>query len=990
VHCFYLISLVSILTNAQAGFSYPGEVIENFDTGSIALFSYPGQDSQPGAWTLDTITTYDNSAFSLKLYGNTWKSESIAPVSIDSGDVWQVAAFVEELGEIHGFGLSDSAHTLFYSLAGTEQLDISEWVTVYQGAFPLETWNIYKLPVADDWLAFFGYLPVIRSIVFVNDRDIATRGVVYFDAIINITDDLPIAPQVTVSYTCGKIKQDTHGTKSVDVQFYSVVYDPDSPQHCYYWYFGDGATSNLKDPVHTYVVTDDHEYTVMLEVVDRTDMWGRAICRVAVDSGSTQFPVTINFTGDIMLARRYEYPGGVIDTLGVEAIFDPTLHYLGDAADITVVNLECPLTAVGTPHPTKPIIFRGSPENVAGLVHAGIDVVSLANNHVIDYGLTGMRETQRVLEENNILHSGAGADSYEAFLPVFYNKAGVNIAFLASCNRTGQYDNYQPYLNAGFNKPGFAYLNVYDLARQIHDVENAADLIVVEMHAGIEYDQVPSDWRFSDDPEDEFYSPFYRVPGRQEIALRHQAIDLGADLVICHHPHVLQGFEVYKGRLIAHSLGNFAFDQSYTETFPSAILNARINENGFYEYSVTPVYIDDYIPRRARGELGLHILDYLSRRSRELGTFMIVDRDSVAAQIFIDPLDIVHARRLENIDAVLQEKNDTWISAPVMIKDKGSICALRAITPAYDWQYRLGREVIWSGNFEDEASTLWLLDNTGEFYDTVSFQGDRSLCQVRQQGSPEIITNLEGRLVCYSDTSFYTLYGHIKTENASNADILVRNYRYRTYPFLLSACSLSTKVNGTTGWTFYYEEFMPADHTNFFDIFLKSSGPQTGGQAYSWFDNVGIIEWGSWQTLSSETELVTPNDYYWIQIKTETECEQAVITYQTMWYFPGKADNTISPEHGLAIRDLRTAPNPSNNLFTIEYHLTHTADIELAIYNVLGQKVRTLVSGEQTPGNKSVVWDGKDNRARDTGAGLYFCKLKAGASEQSQKIVLIR
>ena len=968
---------------------YKGQIIENFDDGSVELFSYPQQDSEPNAWALDSTFTYNNSAFSLWLWGNTWKCESIQPVVIDSGDVWQVAAYIENLAEIQGLGLIDSNNTLFYSFAGTEQLDIEEWVTVYQGAFPINNWNLYKLPVADDWLAYFGYLPIITGLVFINDRDIMPRGSVHFDEILDITEDLPIVPVVDITYSFSRISRDKKGNRSAAVQFYSDVYDPDSPQHSYHWYFGDGSTSHEHNPLHTYFINDDHEYTVMLQVEDRTGMQGRDICQVVIDSGTTTFPVTMNFTGDIMLARRYEQPGGVIDTMGVEAIFDPILPYLGNAADITVANLECPLTAIGPPHPTKPIIFRGSPENVAGLVHAGIDVVSLANNHIIDYGHIGMRETQSVLRSNNIMYSGAGADSYEAFLPIFYNESGVNIAFLASCNRTGQYDNYQPYLNAGFNKPGFAYLNPYDLTRQINEVENIADIIIVEMHAGIEYDLAPSDKESGEPEEDEFYSPYYLVPSRQEIELRHQAIDNGADLVICHHPHVLQGFEVYSKKLIAHSLGNFAFDQTYTETFPSAILNAKINKTGFYEYTVTPVYIDDYIPRPAKGELGLYILDYLSRRSQELGTYMIVDRDEVTANIVIDSAEIVKVKRSSTDELELYKNNDTWQSVPLKIKDKGSIFSISSITPSSTWQYRLGREVIWFGNFEDEGSTIWLIDEPGEFYDTISYQGERSICQIRSAGSPSITTNLEGRIVCYSDSTYYTVYGFIKTENANDVDIVARFYRYRTYPYLLGACSLSTKVSGTTDWILYHEDFIPTDNTRYFDICLKSEAPQIGNNAYSWFDNVGIIEWEPWQPLNIQTEFPTPNDYYWLQIRTGTEQDSAIVTYQSMHYYQTTiSDQNIEPQ--LPIRHLRTFPNPSNTLFTIEYNLRFTGHVELKIYNILGQEIKTLINAEQTPGNKAVIWDGKDNQGRDMGAGLYFCKLKTGNSTQSQKIIFIK
>ena len=982
------------ITDAKNPLPYTirGEIIENFDDGIIELLSFPGQDLHPDAWELDSINTYNNTAYSLKLYGNTWKLEIIDSIVVDTGDVWHVAAFIESLGEIQGFGLVDSANVLFYSFAGTEQLNIEEWVTVYQGAFPLNTWNSYLLPVGEDWLAWFGYLPVITGIVFINDRDSDPNAVVYFDEVINITSDLPIPPQVRIRYSVSEVFENAFGQRSVNVQFYSKVIDPDSEDHLYFWYFGDDATSNEPNPNHTYIIEDNHEYTVLLEVVDSTGLWGRTSCQIWVEPGPTTFPVTMNFVGDVMLARGYEQPGGIIDTLGVEGIFDPTLPFLGDAADITVANLESPLCSVGIPHPTKPIIFRGRPENVAGLVHAGIDVVSLANNHVIDYGLEGMRQTQAVVSENNILYSGAGANSYEAYLPLFHVKKGVNIAFLASCNRTGQYDNYQPYLNAGFNKPGFAYLTEFNISQQIHTVESDADLIVVEMHAGNEYSLIAPK-RFGNDigDEDEFYSPFFLVPRWDDIALRHHAIDEGADLVVCHHPHLLQAFEVYHGKLIAHSLGDFVFDLNYPETFPSVILNSKINETGFYDYSVTPVYIDDYIPVRARGELGLYILDYLSKRSKELETYMIVDRDSVTATIVLDTLDLTSVTSSHNEYLELQEENGWWISDPLRLEKEGSISSILDIYPAQNWHYRLGREMtwLWFGNFEDEGSTLWLLNQPDEFYDdSVFYGGSRSLCQVRFTGNPAIVTNLEKRIKCYSDSTYYTLCGYIKTENANNAGIIAQFYttRYSSYP--IGQSNLGTEVTGTTDWTFYHNEFMPTNGTRYIDMWLRSEAPQSGGEGYTWFDNVGVIEWDEWQPFTSST-IPTPNDYYWIQIRTDVETYNARLSYREIMYntLYGVDENTRDE---VAFHSFHNYPNPFNTIMSIQYDLGKNSRVVLKIYNILGQEVKTLVNELQVKGRKTVVWDGRDNQGRMLSAGIYFCRLHAGGHDQTTKIILLK
>jgi len=984
-----LILLAALVPAVIRAAGQPGlaEVLEDFDDGTVVLRSYPGEDAHPDSWRLDTIITYDSSPYSLRLFGNTWKLESIGPVPIDTNDVWQVAAYVEELGELQGFGLTSGSDTLLYSFAGSERIDPERWVTVYQGAFPLRTWNLFQLPVGQDWLARFGHLATVTGIAFINDRDTDPTASVYFDEILNITDDLPIAPQVRVWYTMGDVFPNHDGTWSVTVYFHSRVIDPDSPNHNYYWFFGDDSTSNDSNPVHTYIVRDDHEYTVLLEVVDSTRRWGRAACRVTVDPGPTTFPVRVNFVGDIMLARRYELPGGIIDTLGPEGIFDPTLAWLGNAADITVANLESPLTTQGTRHPTKPIVFRGRPSNIRGLAHAGIDVVTLANNHIIDYGLEGMRETQESLAGRHILYSGAGANSYEAYLPVFHQKHGVNIAFLAFSDRTGQYDNYQPYLNAGYNKPGFANLDSFQLFQQLHAVDSLADLTIVELHTGAEYALTPLG---GDDADDEFYSRYALVPSSSDVAIRHRAVEEGADAVIGHHPHVLQGFEVYQGKLIAHSLGNFAFDQDYPETYPSAIVNGALDETGFYEYSVTPVYIDDYIPNRARGELGCHILDYLARRSKELNTYLLTDRDSVAARIVLDTSRLTPTVYPDNAELALHEENGWWVSDPLRLPRNGSPSKVIAATPSRNWQFRLGRDIIWFGNFEDEGCTMWLLNQPDEFYDTVYHQGLRSLCQVRTAGTDSIITNLEERLPCYSDSSYYTLFTWLKTQNARNAGLTVKFYTSRTGSAPLGTATLGTTVSGTTDWTFYHHEFMPAPGTRFIDIGLQSKAPQSN-EGRAWFDDAGITEWEPWQPLTHPTAIPEPNDYYWVQLRTAVPTSSAVLSYEETGYGPLISVADQSTTYDLRFTNyLRSLPNPTRSGTIFQYNLTRPAMVTLKVYNVLGQEIRTLVNDHQKEGPKTVFWDGKDNQGRIAASGTYLCLIQTGTAKQAVRLILLR
>ena len=253
---------------------------------------------------------------------------------------------------------------------------------------------------------------------------------------------------------------------------------------------------------------------------------------------------------------------------------------------------------------------------MSGLVYVSIDKVSLANNHVFDYGWAGLNQMLGLLEQNGIVYSGAGIDSYQAYTPAFINRNGLNLAFLASSDRTGQYNNAQPYLQAGYNKPGFAYMTPYYITQQLNAVAEVADLRIVEMHGGSEYSLTPgsgydkSDNPFLGDDQDEDYSPRTDVPHLWDIAIRHWAVDSGADLVIVHHPHIIQGFEVYQGKVIAHSLGNFAFDLDYPETMPSLIFSADADRSGFSLSDPARFITTDTSPNPQQA-IWDYILDYL-------------------------------------------------------------------------------------------------------------------------------------------------------------------------------------------------------------------------------------------------------------------------------------------------------------------------------------------------------------------------------------------
>ncbi len=972
--------------------SYREIVIEDFENPNIELFSYPDEDADPDDWAIDSLNTFNDSDYSLILYGNTWKVQPIDSLEICEGDMWQIAFYVDEDSEIQGFALQDSAHTLFYSFDGSQMLDIDEWVTVYQGAFSENQWNQIMLPVAHDWMARFEYYPTITSIVYINDSDSGWDGITYFDHIVNITEDLPVAPEVSISYVIND-----QSTRDMTVQFSCEIDDPDSDEFQYYWSFGDGDVSEEENPVHTYFVQDDHDYTILLQVCDDTGTWGDATCTIWMDEGESTLPVTVNFVGDIMMARRYDAPGGIIPTQGVASLYEPTLPILGDAADLTVANLECQLTSSYNQHPTKTVCFKGNPNNVEGLSFGGIDIVSLANNHILDYMEEGLIETREMLVEQNIKFSGAGLDEYEANLPVYANISGINMAFLMSSDRTGQYNNFQPYLNAGANKAGFAYLTPYNIMQQIASVEGTADLVTLLLHAGSEYSTEPGDnYDIPEQPDidyngDEDYSPLYDVPQMWDRELRHFAVDSGADLVIIHHPHIIQGLEVYNGTLIAHSLGNFIFELDYPETMPSMVLNAEVDEDGYKNFSITPVFIDDYIPQRAEGEMGLHILDYLAQKSWELDTWLDIDRENVIAHVIMDTSQYTAETELYSETLEMVESDEYYTSGPVRLTRSGNISSIQISDIVTGCQFRVGRERLWWGNMEDEGCSLWNLNSSYEAYDNdVFYRGERSLRQQDWSGNDGVTVNLENRIPCTSDTLTYTINGWIKTENAVEATLKVRCYNSRTQNYVLSEQALGDYISGTSDWNYYWSEIDPPEGATFFDVHVYSefNDSPTG---HNWFDDVSLIEWNDWQDIDGMIDIPTPNDYYFIEIRTTEQVGMLNIAYEELTYDENPHSGGAATSAPVFAKLHGNYPNPFNPVTKIDFSLKQSAEIELDVYNIRGQLVRTVVDEHFTAGRHQVVWDGTNQNRKQVATGIYFYRLKAnGKAIGTRKMLLLK
>ncbi|MFH1679818.1 MAG: CapA family protein, partial [Candidatus Eisenbacteria bacterium] len=723
-----LLALLLSAIAAAAPAAPRGTIIEDFESGSVVLESYPGQDEDPSSWAVTGANPYEG-VYALRLHGNTWKVQHIPPIALTDSTVWRAAAFIERLGEMQAVGAGDSLNELFYTFAGEQLPQEPKWWTVYQGAFPRNEWYAYLLPIGRDWEATHGYIPTIDRLFYVNDDDEGTTGIVLFDAIADVTEDLPVPPEPSISYVVEKARPVAKNLFLVGVQFYANVFDPDSDTHTFFWDFGDGATSTDQNPVHDFLVEAHYTYTVGLLARDEDALVGTDTCQVHVEPGAGDLPITVNFVGDIFTGRGYEAQGGIIDTYGIEALFEPTLPIFGNAADVNVCNLECAYTDRGTPHPTKSVVFRSRPENIAGIEYAGVDVVTTGNNHIIDYGEAGMLQTLHLLDSLGVRHSGAGKNEYFALLPTFHTENGVRMAFLGQCNRCGRTWNYQPFLDAGASKPGFAYLLPHNVEAAVASARAAADIVIIQMHSGDEYDTEPPEkgWALHAPPPVEANTigpddPDFRFrvePSPGDRVLRRLAADLGADAVINHHPHVLQGFESYNGKLIAHSLGNFIFDLYYPETMPTIVLTLEIDKEGIAGHTFVPAWIDDWIPRPATGTLGREITDRLADYSRPMGALVSALPDEAGARIYLDRIEADSTLIPAEAADSLFEANGARTTPPLRLAGEGNLSRVQSIAgPGSAWEVRWGREILWHGVFEEEGATFWDVNSSDEWIDS--------------------------------------------------------------------------------------------------------------------------------------------------------------------------------------------------------------------------------------------------------------------------------
>lgn len=452
------------------------------------------------------------------------------------------------------------------------------------------------------------------------------------------------------------------------------------------------------------------------------------------------------FAGDTMMGRRFVTPpdGEPVlieaDTAATDmrAVLQHVKPYL-ELADFASVNLETQL-ASSEPVLTLPksVTFYTFPQIAAALKWAGVDYVALGNNHTFDYLDAGLQQTLDALNSAGLAYSGAGTEEVSARAPYVAAVDGQRVDLLSYVGWPGT---FAPSQVAETDKGGAAYGTADNIAADLEQIPSAS-LAVVQYHSGLEYVSTP--------------------PLAEETQLK-LAIDRGADLAIGHHSHVLQGFEVYRHKLIAYSLGNFVFDQYLYATQASMLLFVWYDEDHFYRAEVVPLHINGYVPTPASGQIRTDILQRLARLS-DTGSVCWFPSGAHASFTACKPGQTASAPQ----DLTLPDNMDENAVVALSSLQTDSLRPVRTVhVPG---RFRLGLDILRRGDFEHTGlygtqDRSWIL---GEQVAVVD--GDSVLMRMTIPENGVVATGMKVFTRVFTRSAPASVTGRVRSNGCANVE----------------------------------------------------------------------------------------------------------------------------------------------------------------------------------------------------------------------------
>lgn len=324
-------------------------------------------------------------------------------------------------------------------------------------------------------------------------------------------------------------------------------------------------------------VTEQEDQTAIDTEKQQADTEGAEIIQ-------TSETTTIVFAGDVMIGTAVEQ---YYDKDGIERIISEELLEEMVNADICMVNNEFQFSTRGTPMEGKQYTFRTDPKYVQVMKDLGVDIVSLANNHALDFGTEAMQDTFAALDDAGILYAGAGDTRARAKELQIIEVNGMKFGFLAATRVIPVIE-----WNVDNRQPGmFAAYDDSQLVECIEEAREKCDFLTVYVHWGIERKEYPEAY---------------------QTAIAEHCFEAGADLIIGSHPHVLQGIEFMDGKPVFYSLGNYIFPQTIAKT---ALIKVEVQTDGTVSYSMIPAYAQNGKTQMSEGAEAEALYEYMSEIS---------------------------------------------------------------------------------------------------------------------------------------------------------------------------------------------------------------------------------------------------------------------------------------------------------------------------------------------------------------------------------------
>ena len=318
----------------------------------------------------------------------------------------------------------------------------------------------------------------------------------------------------------------------------------------------------------------------------------------------------VMFGGDVMLGRIVNQ---AILRYGPDYPLGPVAQLMR-SPDLTIVNLECAITSSTAiwPGALKAFYFGAPPQAIDALTGAGIDMVSLANNHTLDFGVHSLRETLHHLRRHGIRYAGAGVDSAAASTPAIMDCGGIKFGMAAFCN-------HQADFAAQADRPGIAYLDFDDEFAAVAVLRRALEAL---RHAAVDWPILSLHWG----PNMVFR------PSIKFRRLAHAAINMGWKILFGHSAHVFQGIEIYRGCPIIYAAGDLVDDYYVDPEFRNdhqLLFEMELTRSALRRIFLHPVFIEDCRTQPANKEQSEYIVRWMTVICSEMGTRVQQDGEKI-------------------------------------------------------------------------------------------------------------------------------------------------------------------------------------------------------------------------------------------------------------------------------------------------------------------------------------------------------------------------